>query len=48
MNKKITKPKGNIFVGLGFDPAEATVLLMRADPKVAHRLYTKKDRAHSI
>jgi hypothetical protein len=31
MNKKITKPKGNIIVGLGFDPAEATVLLMRAD-----------------
>lgn len=31
MKKKITKSSGNVFVDLGFDPAEAAVLQMRSN-----------------
>ena len=31
MKKKSTKSSGNVFLDLGFEPAEAAVLLMRAD-----------------
>lgn len=31
MKKKTTKFSGNVFVDLGFDPAEAAVLQMRAN-----------------
>ena len=42
MKKKITKSSGNIFVDLGFDPAEATVLQMRANLMSDLRLYIEK------
>jgi predicted XRE-type DNA-binding protein len=42
MKKKMTKSSGNVFVDLGFDPAEATVLLMRADLMSDLRLYLEK------
>ena len=35
MKKKTTKSSGNVFVDLGFDPAEAAVLQMRARRVVA-------------
>ena len=44
MKKKMTKSSGNVFVDLGFDPAEATVLLMRADLMSDLRLYIKKHK----
>jgi len=44
MKKTITKSSGNVFVDLGFDPAEATVLLMRADLMSDLRLYIKKHK----
>ncbi len=44
MKKKITKSSGNVFVDLGFDPAEATVLLMRADLMSDLRLYIEKHK----
>ena len=44
MKKKTTKSSGNVFVDLGFDPAEATVLLMRADLMSDLRLYIEKHK----
>ena len=44
MKKKMTKSSGNVFVDLGFDPAEATVLIMRADLMSDLRLYIKKHK----
>ena len=44
MKKKIIKSSGNVFVDLGFDPAEAAVLLMRADLMSDLRLYIKKHK----
>ncbi len=44
MNKKITKSSGNIFIDLGFDPAEAAVLQMRANLISDLRLYIEDNK----
>lgn len=44
MKKKITRSSGNVFVDLGFDPAEAAVLQMRANVMGDLRLYIQKNR----
>jgi predicted XRE-type DNA-binding protein len=44
MKKKITKSGGNVFVDLGFDPAEAIVLHMRANLMIDVRLYIEKHK----
>ena len=44
MNKRITKSSGNVFVDLGFDPAEAAVLQMRANLMSDLRLYIEKQK----
>jgi predicted XRE-type DNA-binding protein len=42
MKKKTTKSSGNVFLDLGFDPAEAAVLQMRANLMSDLRLYVEK------
>lgn len=42
MKKKTTKSSGNVFVDLGFDPAEAAVLQLRANLMSDLRLYIEK------
>ncbi len=42
MKKTTTKSIGNVFVDLGFDPAEAAVLQMRANLMSDLRLYIEK------
>lgn len=42
--KKTTKSSGNIFVDLGFDPAEAAVLQLRANLMGDLRLYIEKQK----
>lgn len=44
MKKKTTKSSGNIFVDLGFDPAEAAVLQLRANLMGDLRLYIEKQK----
>lgn len=44
MKNNFSMSSGNVFVDLGFDPAEATVLLMRADLMSDLRLYIKKHK----
>ncbi len=44
MKKKITKSSGNVFVDLGFDPAEASVLQMRSNLMSDLRLYIEKHK----
>ncbi len=44
MKKKTTKSSGNVFVDLGFDPAEAAVLHMRANLMSDLRLYIEKQK----
>ena len=44
MKKKITKSSGNVFVDLGFDPAEAAVLQMRSNLMNDLRLYIVKHK----
>lgn len=44
MKKKSTKSSGNVFVDLGFDPAEAVVLQMRSNLMSDLRLYIQKQR----
>lgn len=44
MKKKTTKSSGNVFVDLGFDPAEAIVLQMRANLMSDLRLYIEKQK----
>ena len=44
MKKKITKSSGNIFMDLGFDPAEAAVLEMRSNLMSDLRLYIEKHK----
>jgi len=44
MKKKMTKSSGNVFVDLGFDPAEAAVLQMRANLMSDLRLYIEKHK----
>ena len=43
MKKKTTKSSGNVFVDLGFDPAEAAVLQMRANLMSDLRLYIENN-----
>ena len=43
-SKKTTKSSGNVFVDLGFDPAEAAVLQMRANLMSDLRLYIEKQK----
>ena len=44
MKKKTTKSSGNVFVDLGFDPAEAAVLQIRANLMSDLRLYIEKQK----
>lgn len=44
MKKKVTKSSGNVFVDLGFDPAEAAVLQMRSNLMSDLRLYIEKQK----
>jgi len=44
MKKKVTKSSGNVFVDLGFDPAEAAVLHMRSNLMSDLRLYIEKHK----
>jgi predicted XRE-type DNA-binding protein len=44
MKKKTTKSSGNVFVDLGFDPAEAAVLQLRANLMSDLRLYIEKHK----
>lgn len=43
MKKKTTKSSGNVFLDLGFEPAEAAVLQMRADLLGDLRIYIEKN-----
>ena len=42
MGKRTTKSSGNVFIDLGFEPAEAAVLQMRAKLMNDLRLYIEK------
>ncbi len=44
MRKKIAKSSGNVFQDLGFEPAEAAVLQMRANLMSDLRLYIQKNQ----
>lgn len=44
MRKKTTKSSGNVFQDLGFEPAEAAVLQMRANLMSDLRLYIEKNQ----
>jgi predicted XRE-type DNA-binding protein len=44
MKKVTTKSSGNIFIDLGFDPAEAAVLQMRANLTSDLRRYIEKHK----
>ena len=44
MKKKMTKSSGNVFLDLGFDPAEAAVLQMRSNLMSDLRLYIEKHK----
>jgi predicted XRE-type DNA-binding protein len=44
MKEESTKSSGNVFIDLGFDPAEAAVLQMRASLMSDLRLYIEKNQ----
>lgn len=44
MKKESTKSSGNVFIDLGFDPAEAAVLQMRASLMSDLRLYIENNK----
>jgi len=44
MKKESTKSSGNVFTDLGFDPAEAAVLQMRASLMSDLRLYIESNK----
>ncbi len=44
MKKKSTKSSGNVFVDLGFDPAEAAVLQMRSNLMSDLHLHIEKQK----
>ena len=44
MKKKTIKSSGNVFLDLGFEPAEATVLQMRAKLMSDLRAYIEKNK----
>lgn len=48
MKKKSAKSSGNVFVDLGFDPAEAAVLQMRAELMSDLRLCIEKNNLTQI
>jgi len=48
MKKKTTKSSGNVFVDLGFDPAEAAVLQMRAKLMGDLRSYVEKNKLTQV
>jgi predicted XRE-type DNA-binding protein len=48
MKKKTTKSSGNVFIDLGFDPAEAAVLQMRANLLSDLRAYIEKRKLTQI
>jgi predicted XRE-type DNA-binding protein len=48
MKKATTKSSGNVFVDLGFDPAEAAVLQMRANLIGDLRAYIEKHRLTQV
>jgi predicted XRE-type DNA-binding protein len=48
MKKKTTKSSGNVFVDLGFDPAEAAVLQMRSNLMSDLRLYIEKQKLTQV
>ncbi len=44
MKKKVKASKGSVFLDLGFEPAEAAVLQMRANLMADLRIYIEKNR----
>ena len=48
MKKKSTRSSGNIFLQLGFEPAEAAVLQMRANLMGDLRIYIEKNRLTQV
>ena len=48
MKKKTTRSSGNVFVDLGFDPAEAAVLQMRAKLMGDLRSYIEKNKLTQV
>ncbi|MFT4571768.1 MAG: putative XRE-type DNA-binding protein [Candidatus Binatia bacterium] len=48
MPKKSTKSSGNVFIDLGFEPEEATVLQMRAKLMNDLRLYIEKNELTQV
>jgi predicted XRE-type DNA-binding protein len=44
MRKKSTRSSGNVFLDLGFEPAEAAVLQMRANLMGDLRIYMEKNK----
>ena len=44
MKKKARSSRGNVFLDLGFEPAEAAVLQMRANLMADLRIYIEKNR----
>ena len=48
MKKKTTKSSGNVFLDLGFEPAEATVLQMRANLMGDLRIYIEKNKLNQV
>jgi predicted XRE-type DNA-binding protein len=44
MRKKVKGSKGSVFLDLGFEPAEAAVLQMRANLMADLRIYIEKNR----
>jgi predicted XRE-type DNA-binding protein len=48
MKRKTTQSSGNVFVDLGFDPAEAAVLQMRAKLMSDLRLYIEKNELTQV
>lgn len=48
MKKKMTRSSGNVFIDLGFDPAEAAVLQMRSNLMSDLRLYIEKHKLTQV
>jgi len=48
MKKSTTKSSGNVFVDLGFEPAEAAVLEMRANLIADLRSYIQKNKLTQV
>lgn len=48
MKKKTTKSSGNVFLDLGFDPAEAVVLQMRSNLMSDLRLYIERQKLTQV